>query len=583
MFQSLFMTLVASLPGGGDGAEPPKVQGGMELRVFPVHSLVGAYRRDSLPPFGRLLERVSWDRRLHEEQRAWMRDDPPRSSDWFSADDSPPMAGDVLVELIVKHFGDRGFDAGKGRVFYHDRSVVAVQKAGLLDEIRGFLERMRLQVAPRIRYEYLLFEGKRSQAGGVAAGKYLLNGDAARALAARVRSGDLGGLIHESSAVGRPGDLVHLGELNRVVTQLDLNVEVANESSIADPIPRSLILGQGIGLQSVVCPDGRSLALFGLFTRRAVRGKVQTHDLVAKGLGMVEKVDIEELQSAFSLRLGEDGGVLLRPGRFTVLLLVTRLDPVPDMPSGEALLQTGLLASNSMTLEEMGLCGIEQKAPMEPDLLFETVRSLALDPEEEGSKLEIRVGSSHMLLFAEQQRISAARALLAYLSKDKLRGYVVELRREARPRDDESTGWQRLGPDVAIPCLGGRLGFAMDGREESFIGDYDVEIAQKQAIADPVPSSAWDGAQLVAAVDPVGEGCRVRIALLDRSLLELRRIQAGAPELGPISAPDSREVTMQRAFSMKPGETRVLGDGPDREIEGLGRCRTRLTLRLEEL
>ena len=54
----------------------------------------------------------------------------------------------------------------------------------------------------------------------------------------------------------------------------------------------------------------------------------------------------------------------------------------------------------------------------------------------------------------------------------------------------------------------------------------------------------------------------------------------GSPELGAAQVPEIREVVIRRTLVLTPGETLVLGDGPVRNVEGIGRCATRLSARV---
>ncbi len=165
--------------------------------------------------------------------------------------------------------------------------------------------------------------------------------------------------------------------------------------------------------------------------------------------------------------------------------------------------------------------------------------------------------------------------------RDLDRSFVVEFERQVRPAD--GTGeWRAFGAPIRVPCLGRRTGYALSGSEQSYVADYNVEIAQSSSVADPVVQSVFDGTQVIASVHPTDESCRVRFALVDSALNHFRQVAAAAEGVGSIECADVVGTEFDRVVMIKPGETMELGEGPIRFLEG-GQFRSRLRLKLTEI
>jgi len=216
---------------------------------------------------------------------------------------------------------------------------------------------------------------------------------------------------------------------------------------------------------------------------------------------------------------------------------------------------------------------------MDAEFLLETALEIGRGNDEDS--LTASRGETHMIFTGREKNVAAAAAFLREAAADRMRNYRVEILREWRSGSD--AGWKPLGPNLCIPCLAGRIGFALAGSEESYVGDHDVEVAQEAKIFDPVDRACFDGVQAVVAVEPRGKACRLQVAVLESSLLGFRRIGPASPDVGPIRVPKLREVVFRQARLVKPGTTCVLGEGPARRVEGKRLSRTRISVRVTEV
>jgi hypothetical protein len=400
----------------------------------------------------------------------------------------------------------------------------------------------------------------------------------------RVTTGQFGRRIHASQAESRLGDTFLLGPFSRDGILNDLDVEIAQESAIADPVVEKLLLGHALNVTPVFCPDGRDLALFCLFTSRRDLENVRSVDLGSRQLSSLELGRLRQSQSAFSFRLPGEGGVVLRPGGaewpgLRMLLTVRRLDPWPQPDPERAVISHGVLTSPVLICEEDGLAGIRYD-PVSSDEIMDLMKAVL---QKHGDDYVCRANDAFMLVNGKPEAVKAAAGLVQFLARSNRRSFRVEIIREMQPVEATKDEWKPLGNPIEILCLGNRIGFAQTGVEHLFVGDHDVEVASKARIGDPITSSCFDGVQVVAGIDPQADGLRLQLAILDRSVLGFRTLPTGSPEIGPCQAPRLSEVVIRRTVTCNPGETRWLGDGAVRKVGDRGLQRTRLAFKLTEL
>jgi len=587
------LTLNGALPCGEEGLPVGGNRGAAkqedveELRDYIIHPLVQPYQDAHYPALGRLFGRRAWERELSDSPRVlWPLDGVDAEEEtrrlFPMLEEHPgPFEPEGLLELL--HGDSPNAWKGKGtwiEVFGRKR-IRALNVRSVLDFIASRLEQLRLETAPRYDFRFVLYVPRDGEPDD--AGTTLTLGEA-ETLLQEVTAGRLGRRIHTSRAESRLGDTLSFGPLSREAIQYELDVEVAQESAIADPVVQKLLLGQQLNVTPILCPNGRDLALFGLFTSRRNLEEVKAIDLGTRHLNSLEVGRLDQRQSAFSVRLPGEGGLLLRPGGsgrpgLRLLLVVRRLDPWPQPSEGRAVIPHGVLTSPSLLCQEEGMAGIQYDAES-VDEIVETMKTVL---RKHGDDFRCQQNESFLFVDGNPEAVKSARQLVQFLARGHRRSFRIEIIREMQPCDSAQDTWQPLGAPIEILCLGGRIGFAQAGREQLFVSDHDVEVASKARIADPIVASCFDGVQVVAGVDAQATGVRVRLAILDRSVHGFRTLPIGSPDVGPGQAPEMREVVIRRTIQCNPGETRSLGDGAVRPVKGRGLHRTRLAIRLTEL
>ena len=455
------------------------------------------------------------------------------------------------------------------------------------DALAGLREVLR----PRVSYRMALY-----LEGGPPPLQPLQVMDPARGetLFRQVTEGRMGRLLYTSSGRGKAHDSLFLGRTRVFSFLKDLEVEVAQGASISDPQMGSFELRRGVRLTALPSLTGSRMELFGLFFFQELAGGPIGMGLqTGKPRMFMERARVENFQTGFATLFTDRLALLLAPGgwkkpHLRLLLLVKRLDPYPSLPEGMLFVNTGKdqesLFSNG-AFPERNLEGknlnLEEWAPSYPSLenLVELLK--ALQP----GSLDVENGPFHILVKGPKNLVEKAKKLTEMLYKGYKRRFHFEVFREISPADpmsEEERSWLPLAPPTEIPCLGGRTAFAFQGREESFVKDMDVEIAQKAATCNPIVEGCFDGSQVLVRVEPAGDQCSVKLDLLEASVLGIRRIaSAENTNIGTIQAPDLRVVRWKETFYMKPGEVRSLGYGPPRLIDGR-LYKTRISIRLQE-
>ncbi len=133
-----------------------------------------------------------------------------------------------------------------------------------------------------------------------------------------------------------------------------------------------------------------------------------------------------------------------------------------------------------------------------------------------------------------------------------------------------------------LPCLGMRTGFSLEGTEKSYIGDYDVEIAQKSDVLNPNVFRGFTGIGFFANVEPIGMGLKLSLYLVDITLEKNRLLRRPSKKIGNIELPRFDYVKFDREMIIVPGREYLLGPGAKAEKDGEFLA-TRLKVKVETL
>ncbi len=564
----------------------PQAPPAFQVRIFTLPALLGEKVRDSNPLIGRFF--LPWtpppDSKppqallLSSMPIHWLPCDPDASKPFASPDDLKEILsfwagaklGTQLKESIQKV--DSPWDTTL------DRFMVS-QTPEAMKKIEEFLRTLQQGLRPRYSFKAVLFLAPDNRTDKPFQVMDPIRGEA---IFQDLENGRLGRVLYIARGNCMAWDSIFLGKTRSVSFVPDLEVEIAQKASIANPETRTLKLNQGLALAPKPSLKGEATEISGLVIFQEPKTSPKAMGLqTTRPRMIIEKAKIENLQMEFSLSFKDRLALLLAPGgwrrpNLRVLLLAKRLDPAPDFPEGRAILSPFCISTSFAAgfFENRWI-------PSYPSWEF-FLELLNGDKFDRLKYLQINTG---IFLKGPKEALNRAISLAESIYKEFQRKFRLEVIREKIPVEPyglEENDWTPLGLPTVIPCLGGRSAFALLGEEENYVSDYDGEVAAKTEISDPQVKRTFDGSQVLVRVDPAGEVCAVKLDILEQSLLGFRRIpSAEITKCGTIEAPDLRWVHWNRRYLMRPGETRLLGFGPPRRV-GDRLYRTRVSIRLLE-
>ncbi len=494
------------------------------------------------------------------------------------------LDSDSILEFIGEVLGKEKFRGGKARMAIRGGHLVFVGEPELAKRVGTLLQKMKAALVPRVEICFKLVKaGGRHKVGTI-------DSKAASQLS----------VLYEGRGRGRAGDRICFGLRGEKVFQGQLNSEVAQESTIMDPIPRSLPQGRTFSMLALPNPSGKSFGVFGYYLDCDEGAEIITKDLSGKGLGAMEFTEQRRLKRAFSFKAASDSSTFIPlegPGDLGLILQVKRIDPIPEM---EGVLLTSLrlvglpfgvysdslfghLFRSFVDEEQNSLESFELEGWMNSYVDTDSLMDLlSATLEKDGLIVENMRG---MGLFVSGAKGVAQKAgkLLDFLSKDLRRSFLVNVELQIQPMSRPKEEWRPFKKIVNLPTLSNRSILVETGREKGYLQDYGVEIAQKASIASPEQGTVFIGDRFRLFLSSEGNNVHVFLSLGRQKLLGFRRMPPACETLGPLMAPDLRKVQIRRRFSMKIGETILLGDGIPRDIEGIGLCRTRYSMTIREL
>ncbi|MHC4780220.1 MAG: hypothetical protein ACYTFG_16750 [Planctomycetota bacterium] len=124
-----------------------------------------------------------------------------------------------------------------------------------------------------------------------------------------------------------------------------------------------------------------------------------------------------------------------------------------------------------------------------------------------------------------------------------------------------SSGGKMLA-DASMTAMNGQLAHIVDGRERTFLVDYEVLLAKGAAEADPIVEIFRDGIILEARPISSPTGSRVRLELYvgySRFEPHTEKFDPGNPKLGPIDLPRVTGFRMETSLTLPDAHFLVLG------------------------
>ncbi len=364
----------------------------------------------------------------------------------------------------------------------------------------------------------------------------------------RLRRLDDAGGAHALTVVTPAARWAAVTALREMSYIADVDVEIAQAAQVADPVVGVLQPGVTALLRPVPLSDGRVL----------VRVRAARSDLLAplrrlslglEKLGALELADIDAMSVSTDVVLAPRTAttlVLGRPGG-SVHVLVLRLAD-PPTPVLEGTLRTvpvGAYGDDegdpqlSATRNDgsfVRLWGVGVRSPetaWDRSVVIDAALSPVRDEVDEGSiyatTLDRLLGGA-LVVSGPAERLDGIVARVRRFERELLRPVAVNVRLEEREGDAPA---RRIG-ELRGTLLEGRFAQFAAYRDASRVIDYDVEVAEKAQIADPIVRGVLAGLAANLRAVPTEGGWTVDVDLFAATLDAPEGIVSGAVDLGTI-------------------------------------------------
>ncbi|MCK5940545.1 MAG: hypothetical protein KAI24_01145 [Planctomycetes bacterium] len=358
----------------------------------------------------------------------------------------------------------------------------------------------------------------------------------------------------------------------------DLDVEVAEKALISDPKLDVFFEGTRAGLALTPMIDGRFLVRVGV-QASSQHGDLVERQLEARQLGVVQlpQVDVESVTASAVLASG--GGLLLAAdgGRRAWLLRVDSGAPAKRRFGMAAAVPLGDLA-----VAPLGP-GPRVKFAHRPgdDRSFHDSRRespdafAALDAMTNGA-VDRDAGhaqfASHAILLDASGPGAAIEAALqrhaATVQSTSLTfrlGAIDKGRGLAALRGDVDVEAlaSALPHEVRVATLPGHAFHVRRGREIAFVRDYEVEIASKASVANPVIGATFDGFQVSGVLRRRAEGSELQVRLEWGAVTSIPAVNLQNGDLGSVDTPQVAWTDVACPVDLDGAGWQVVHVGPD--------------------
>lgn len=388
----------------------------------------------------------------------------------------------------------------------------------------------------------------------------------------RIANGKSTTLLSAVESVGF-GDVTVVGDIEHTTAIADLNVEIAQSSMTSDPVVLALTHGASVLLRARPLP-GRLGAVLEVVAR-TVAPFPGTPMPNASVSGAVDRIcnRIDQAGLAFRVERGAESVHEWNAIDGSRLVLNCRVDWPGEQPTPIA----PLLCSPLLRQPILGFRGTRSTEPDEPRECYSVAEFVNEEFEWASDRGEIPVRrfdesntAAPLLHFAGQEGQQLAERIAdridQLLAPRRITVEVFDVAAAGQP-GDPAILWQFSGPVlVGLPsCFS-------SGREQTYMHDWDVEVAQSARMPDPRVSLVEDGWFATAKVQPPNARGQRRVELtLDAiRLLEMRRRDIVlSPQLVGSTA-DAKVELPQEQVTIEQPVTRVFAFDTGLELDAQG-------------
>ncbi len=435
---------------------------------------------------------------------------------------SPVIDCEPVFDLLGQALGDELSDVGREMNYSErDNTLVITASADLHDRAKEIIAGLSTAFGARARVsvEILTLEGQLLTFPDSAT---TTSGQADALInAALTRGASL--VRHELEVV--PGSSAISDMTQPLAVMMDYDVEIAQDAFIWDPVPSTLDLGQRIVMRGV--PNGNRLQLSVLLRTVDLVGQVSDRSLgtagflaseqkgptYAEGPDVIQQAEVAMSSFAFTGDVSM-GNALVCASELNIggamrsqLVVIRPLEIV-----GQALYRQKLGSSNG---RELVVVNMEAFSPSTANSWF--LDSEEIDPDVVGpfiySQIEANVDGANLLMekafeFIANSQYGAWIMIAVDPTWDQISGEAMERIASSWPASEDTVSLtlellasgrgDNVPARTLLPSWRGHKAAAVAGLARNVVHDYDVEVAQGSAVADPVVLSAFQGLGVVA-------------------------------------------------------------------------------------
>jgi len=416
--------------------------------------------------------------------------------------------------------------------------------------------------------------------------------------------------IWRGVASGQSGETLSLSKDLLTSYVYDVDVEIAQEAKIGDPVTVALFEGVRLAIEPHALTASTDLVVCAQFSFGELRGSPVNHPTGIKDTPSVDVPDLDCNSGAISGRIPNGGALLLSVqgdaeagSNMLLAITATHDDQRADGNDSFAAYPVSALISQSIR-DKVSNAPREDRfggnlnpatAPASSDALGPHRDSLLLDMIHssigfDGDGEMLSVTRKHLLVIGDGAKQQAVRSSIQRMQDRWLKTVRVDIETTMREIRYGNSVFAKSGSfdnsdasrplhRVTFPALLGRPHAIIRGRETTVISDNDVEVAQKATISDPIVTPVFSGVFLSFYAYPQSEGVGVEAELDLSDSWSTRRRTSNFAEAGDLFLPTMSHARLSHRGAAASGREISLGEGPALQ-RGEANFRTRQALRV---
>lgn len=537
-----------------------------------------------------------------------------------------PYTTDQVVELVKREVSPESWGGDQNEIEALEGGGLCVRApADVQQAVAGVLARLEAGIGPQVQLQARRIRISAELLARIG-GAGTLDDARQKALDEAIGGKADAVLVGEQRIVAFSGQRVHVKDATEVAYLRDYECEIAQESAIADPTPAVLEEGNLLDVRPLLSPDGAWIAVE-LRLRTATLVQMESFDCATPLLGALQLPDVETTALLTNLVVPDRGtalvGLHLLPAeqrdkklRYEcVLVTAARVGPAPEGPPKDGskplrVIDCGYFVhpfadfvgpslslqkyTNSTTTGALIVFSADEEQARFPSDLVGLVsnqvargtwtgdnyiepgscgRVLAKNTPDAMAQLDRFLADSARSLSrtvsVEVHYITVDAAGMADLTSAKgpLAGGGTSLTTEQAAtllsRAQAGEGAREIGAALACGLPGRRFSLSAI-RSKAYVGDYDVEIATKAKIGDPVVDTLITGTVLDVRPQVQADGKRLLLDLIPtfaENASAMEALDTNSGDIGRVQLPSVRSQETRSTLLIDDGGWAIAGMG----------------------